>query len=616
MLTVEPYTVLIVDDAPENIQVLSGILYQQGVKLTIAQNGKDALNAVTRKPPDLILLDILMPEMDGFAVCQSLKDDPATREIPIIFLTAKTQSEDIVKGFELGAVDYITKPVYPSELLSRVFTHLELKKSRDLITRQNQQLAEALHRNERQYRFLVENVTDGIGVIQQEQLIFVNHALADLFGFPADHLIGRALRDLVHQDHRDALEQIYERLKTGGAYAEWHILQYIVRGDGRELWIEGQYSTIEWEGQPAILLSMRDISHHKLREIEIEQEKTRLRTENLQLKSALKERYRFGEIIGKSPAMQAVYELIVNAAATDVNVLISGESGTGKDLIARTIHALSKRCDKPFVPVNCAAIPDELFESEFFGHRKGAFTGAYRDKDGFFDLARGGSLFLDEMEALSPAKQVKLLRALEGRGYTPVGGDTVRQPDVRIIAATNKDVAEQVKQGLMRDDFFYRMYVLAIPVPPLRNRREDIPLLIDHFLRQYGDDAQRPDLSGIMLQALYDYDWPGNVRELQNTIQRFIATKRLDFIGIPAEKNQVSTRNLVFEAGSFELDQQELPLQSAIEAFEKDFLTRKLAEHNWRRSQTAQDLHITERTLYRKIQQYQLGPQNTRKTRK
>jgi PAS domain S-box-containing protein len=688
------YNILIVDDVPENFQMISGILYQQKINISIAQSGKEALKAVVHRPPDLILLDIIMPEMDGFEVCKHIKKNPDTKDIPIIFLTVRTQADDIIKGFELGAVDYITKPFHSVELLSRVLTHLELKRSRDLLATENQQrkvllesaiealthpfyvidahdytvkianstskvgdaigritcyalmhhcsapcqdlecpcpleevkrrrkpvlvkymhfdqeghvrhvevhgypmfdeegnvaqvieyalditerrLAEkAVQKSEQQYRFLVENVTDGIGVIQKGKLVFVNEALASMLGFTIEQLIGSILLDLVHENHKAEMKQMYEQLEKDGFGSQWQILQCIIRGDGRELWVEGRHSVIEWEGEPAVLVSIRDISHLKLRELEMEEERKHLQEENIQLKSTMKERYRFGEIVGKSPAMQEVYELILKAAGSDANVIIYGESGTGRELIAQTIHQISKRKGHAFIPVNCGAIPNDLFESEFFGHRKGSFTVAHRDKEDFFDLARGGSLFLDELEALSPGMQTKLPRAIEGGGYMPVGGNKIRKTDVRIIAATNRNLTEQVEQGFMRDDFFYRMYVIAITIPPLRDRREDIPLLIDHFLKQYGDGTPQPMLSGKVLNALYDHGWPGNVRELQNTIQRFLTTGRLDFIGIrkPEIFDSIDISNTPFE-------QKSLPLPEAVKTFEKRMITRMLNQNN------------------------------------
>ena len=263
----------------------------------------------------------------------------------------------------------------------------------------------------------------------------------------------------------------------------------------------------------------------------LEQEKARLEQENRRLKLTVKDRSRFGDMIGKSPVMQAIYELVTKAAATDANVIISGETGVGKELIARTIHQLSDRRAHEFVAVNCGAIPENLFESEFFGHRKGAFTGADRDVRGYFDHAHQGTLFLDEIGELTPPLQVKLLRAIEQGEYLPVGSNTAQTVDVRILAATNTPPETQLRDGRMRPDFFFRIAVMTITVPLLRERREDLPLLIEHFLVKLGNDHPRPFFSDRILQTLYQHDWPGNIRELQNVLQRYLSFGRLEFPG-------------------------------------------------------------------------------------
>jgi len=208
------------------------------------------------------------------------------------------------------------------------------------------------------------------------------------------------------------------------------------------------------------------------------------------MRSSIMNRYRFGQIIGKGPAMQKVYKLISKAAASDVNVVVYGESGTGKELVARAIHDMSDRRDRAFVPVNCRAIPHTLIESELFGYKKGAFTGANMDKHGYLDLAEGGTLFLDEVGELGVNMQVKLLRAIDGGGYFPVGSNKTKNSDFRIIAATNRNLRDQVNRGVIREEFFYRIHVIPITLPPLRDRKEDIPLLIDHFLQLYNNNGK------------------------------------------------------------------------------------------------------------------------------
>jgi len=312
----------------------------------------------------------------------------------------------------------------------------------------------------------------------------------------------------------------------------------------------------------------------------------------------MKDRYRFGDIIGKSLAMQEVYELITKASATDAHVVIYGESGTGKDLVAQTIHQLSKRRKKVFIPVNCGSIPETLVESEFFGHRKGSFTGALRDKTGFFDAAHKGTLFLDEVGELPLAVQVKLLRAIEGKGYTPVGDQTVKYTDVRIIAATNRNLKEHIKQGLMREDFFYRINVIPITAPPLRDRKEDIPLLVEHFLKQYGGPKKHPVLPGRILEALYRYDWPGNIRQLQNVLQRYLTLKRLDFGD--------GVRQVEDDIAGQASDQEGIGLRETMEDFEKRFIAKILEQNHGHRGKTAEMLCIPPRTLRRKMEKYQI----------
>jgi transcriptional regulator with PAS, ATPase and Fis domain len=301
--------------------------------------------------------------------------------------------------------------------------------------------------------------------------------------------------------------------------------------------------------------------------------------------------------------MQEVYELISKASASEANVIIYGESGTGKDLVAHTIHEMSDRRKKAIIPVNCGSIQESLFEREFFGHRKGAFTGALRDQPGFFDAAHEGTLFLDEIGELPLSMQVKLLRAIEGGGYTPVGAQSVKHADVRIIAATNRDLKQQVKQGKIRKDFFYRINVIAITVPPLRERREDIPLLIDHFLKRYSHSDSPPELPGRILESLYKRDWSGNIRQLQNVLQRYLTLKQLDVEDDPPEPAQR-------EADPPGL-QEDMELREALDDFEKRFILNTLKQHRGHRKKTAATLGIPLRTLQRKLKKYHLIKDDT-----
>jgi len=299
--------------------------------------------------------------------------------------------------------------------------------------------------------------------------------------------------------------------------------------------------------------------------------------------------------------MQEIYELILKAANSDANVVIYGESGTGKEMVARAIHDMSNRKDKDFVAVNCGAIPETLLESEFFGYKKGAFTGANMDKHGYLDLAGGGTLFLDEVGELDFNMQVKLLRVIDGGGYTPVGSNKAKYSDFRIIAATNRNLMELVNNNLMREDFFYRMHVIPVTVPPLRERKEDIPLLVEHFLKLHCDSKERQSLPVKIFEAIDNHDWPGNVRELENVLKRYLTIQRLDFVNPrrPREANKVDDSNKEFLKDS-------RGLRDAVELFEKDYIAKVLDRNQWHRGKTAKMLNIPERTLYRKLKQFKL----------
>ena len=605
--------ILVVDDTPENLQLLVGILTAQDYKVRPASNGRRALAAIQAEHPDLILLDIKMPDMSGYEVCKQIKTEPSTQDIPVIFISALDEVTEKVKGFALGGVDYITKPFQAEEVLVRVKTHLTLHRLRnhlgDLVQErtaeleqeitEHQQTEQALRASEQQYRFLLENVAEGIGIIQDGTLVFVNDVLAAMLDCPTEQLLRETPLDVCDRSYRRIFKDIQEQFEQQQNNSQWYVLEHAVAQNDREVWIESRHSGILWEGKTALLIIMRDITERKQKEEELKNERKQLLRENVRLRSAMKERYRFGDLIGKSSAMQEVYELIAKASASDAPVVIYGESGTGKDLVAQTIHQMSNRRKKPFIPVNCGSIQETLFESEFFGYRKGAFTGALRDKPGFFDVAHQGILFLDEVGELPLAMQVKLLRAIEGKGYTPVGDHKVKHADVRIIAATNRNMAEQIKEGLIREDFFYRINVIRINVPPLRDRKEDIPLLVEHFLTQHGDKTPQPILPGNVLALLYQRDWPGNIRQLQNVLQRYLTLERLDFADeLPGEDNAVLLPEMLLKEGK--------GIRAALEDVEKRLVMQTLTDCQGNISRTAKILGIPRRTLRRKIEKYQI----------
>jgi PAS domain S-box-containing protein len=471
------------------------------------------------------------------------------------------------------------------------------------ITRQVLAENELRHSQER-YRILTEQVADGVALIQEGTLQFLNEAFAGIFGYGSpEDLVGTPAINLV----TDQDKPLYLGLDAdfdAGRFSGKSIELRCIKADGSEFWIEAHNNIINWDGGFALLATVRDISERKKRELADQANVHHLRNENERLKSQLKGRFGLGKIVGRSQPMQATYESILKAASTNANVIIYGESGTGKELVARAIHEMSARADREFITVNCGAIPESLIESEFFGHKKGAFTGATINKIGFLESARGGFLFLDEVGEIPLNMQIKLLRAIEGGGFTPVGSTRVRKTDCRIIAATNRDLKALVKAGRMREDFFYRIHIVPIHVPPLRERREDLTLLTYHFLEMFSQKEGDAVLPEKALKAILAYDWPGNVRELQNVIQRYVTFKTLDFLS--ANQSSIDGTdpehvNFTPEIGS------EFKLRRALESFEKRILQKALQLEKGNRTRAARALGTERRSLQRKLRKYQIA---------
>ncbi len=332
-----------------------------------------------------------------------------------------------------------------------------------------------------------------------------------------------------------------------------------------------------------------------------------LKSENEQLRQTLAERHRFNNIITNSPLMEEVLNIAARSANSKTSVLIEGESGTGKELIARAIHFASTRKDKPLIVVNCAAISENLIESELFGHEKGAFTGAIQARRGRVEEADGGTLFLDEVGDVPLSVQVKLLRFLQFGEFQRVGSNEMRKVDVRLIAATNRNLREMIAQNTFREDFYYRLNVINIYVPPLRKRKEDIPLLIDFFINKYATENQKT-IQGISREALdllMKYDYPGNVRELENMIERAVVLARSEIIEKDDLPIQFRVKNDNAE-GIPPLEYYEGNFRQKVEAFEKDLISAALKEANFNQSQAARNLGLSERNLRYKMEKYGL----------
>jgi PAS domain S-box-containing protein len=460
---------------------------------------------------------------------------------------------------------------------------------------------EALQDSEARYRILAEHLAEGVALVQEGKLLYASHAFSSILGYEGPkQLIGRRIADLTSDSSDPGIKEIYRSLDSGISCEE--TFQAACRKkDGGQFWVEVRHIGTKWNGRPALLSIISDSTKKTLKETAIQEKSGNLQREDPRPGSPAGQRDGLGKIVGRSPAIQEVYDLILSAADSDANVVIYGESGTGKELVAHAIHEMSSRSDGAFACVNCGAIPETLLESEFFGYKKGAFTGACADKHGYLDLADGGTLFLDEVGEIGLGMQVKLLRAIDGGGYTPVGSIQARKSDFRIIGATNRDLTDLVKEGLIREDFFYRIHIIPITVPPLRDRKDDIPLLIDHFLKLHGNGNKRSDIPWRMMECLHNYDWPGNVRELQNVLQRYLTVKRMHLLGPIAKEF-----DYLNGTSGKDLDQEDLNFHRAMEGFQKDVIVRALEQTHWHRGRAASMLGIDRKTLFRKMRSLEL----------
>ena len=337
-------------------------------------------------------------------------------------------------------------------------------------------------------------------------------------------------------------------------------------------------------------------------------EKYDLKSENLYLKRALEGQNRYGDIVGKSEPMRKVFEMIERVAPTDSTVLVTGESGTGKELVARALHRRSDVADGPFRPISCGAIPENLIESELFGHREGAFTGAERDKEGLFQAAEGGTVFLDEIGELPENTQVKLLRVLQEMKVKPVGGNRELPIDCRIVAATNKDLRHEVEEGNFREDLFYRLNVIPIELPPLRERREDIPLLTEHFVDKYTESTGNA-IDGVEADAkrlLLNHDYPGNVRELENIIERAVTLETGDLISAEVLPYHIQEETFDQVTRDIEIPADGLDLEQMVEQLERRVIEKALERTGGVKKEAAEQLGLSFRSLRYRIKKYDI----------
>jgi len=415
-----------------------------------------------------------------------------------------------------------------------------------------------------------------------------NAAAEKITGFAAEEAIGKVCREIFRTNICDYDCAIRRVLETNEPVTNYEVV--IIRKDSVKLPLSVSASVLrDEEGNiTGAVETFRDISQIRW------------------LATQLQERYHFGNIISKSDAMLEIYDLIETVSQNDVTILLQGETGTGKGLVAKAIHYNSPRKDKPFITVNCAALPEPLLESELFGHVKGSFTSAIADKPGKFELANGGTIFLDEIGEIHSAIQAKLLRVTEDKEFERVGGTKTIKVDVRIVAATNRDLRDEVKQGKFREDLFYRLNVITIKIPPLRERREDIPLLIQYFIEKYNEQFGK-EIEGVSqhsIDLMLDYDWEGNIRELENAIEHAFVHCRSKLI-MPEHLPEEVRRSSSYAGISAPIDP--TSSENPLEAAEKTVIFRVLEETKWNIGKTSQILKVSRPTLWRKMKKYEVS---------
>ena len=583
--------ILVIDDEENMRFTFEEILARDGHEVFASDNYHSALKIIEKESPDLIFADIMLGDRTGIEILSAIKEMGVV--CPVIMITGNPSIDSASDAVRLGAFDYLSKPIRKDDLLRATKVALDHKALLD----EKRLMEDEKERIRNNLEAIFRSVNDGIITVNREmRVIGINEATEKICPIKRKDIIDKSLIDFPDNSCSQTCHKILKETLDNNITIKDSRIECRLIDNPEQVIAVTSSPLMDNNGAPiGAVLVLRDLT----RIIDLERE--------------LRERHLYHNIIGKSKRMQEIYNLLQNLATTDTTVLITGESGTGKELIARALHYSGPRAFKPLITVNCSALAENLLESELFGHVKGAFTGALKDKIGRFQAANKGTIFLDEIGDISHVIQLKLLRVLQEKEFERVGDSNPIKVDVRIIASTNRQLKERVRLGEFREDLYYRLKVVEVVPPPLRERREDIPLLVNHFCSNFNKRFQREieGITGDVLNAFMRYPWPGNIRELEHAIEHAFVIchgKNITLDHIPAEiLDYCGPRSY----GSFQgasgpkapftgLDTEisggnvEIEIQGLIKALEKTA---------WNKAKAARLLGISRQTLYRKIKE-------------
>ncbi len=612
---------LVIDDEPSTLKMLGRLLGAYGYSVLTAGSGEEGLEVFRNERPPLVITDVRMPGMDGIEVLKLLRE--ITSEVEMIVITGHGDMELAVRSLRNSASDFINKPIRREALeiaLQRAEEKIELKRqirehAQELESRVAKATADLSHQCSRlevlleigkqageipaygkMSEFLREKIESSTG-LKCPQIMVLNTMRDGLIGDPSNSRqakgsahVAEMIKELRGSQRllsAQELEKIKLPVDAGGLESVAMLPIYTEEADpvGAALVVvsgEKEEEDLKFAG---LLLSL--VAGALRRAVVQEEEIINLRQ--------IVEKEKCGNMIGRHEKMRRIFDLISNVAVSDATVLVLGESGTGKELAARRVHELSTRNSEPFIVLDCAAYPQTLLEAEMFGHEKGAFTGAVHARKGLFELARGGTLFLDEVGDIPLPSQVKLLRALQFKEFHRLGSETLTRVDVRVIAATARNLREEIEKGTFREDLYYRLHVIPILMPPLRERLSDLPLLVSHFMERLSGGPPTKKIRPDALQVLFNHNWPGNIRELENAIEHaFIlsGTGDIKAADLPAY-----------------LQGYHKPSRSAADGLdhvERTHVMKVLQECRGNKIMAARRLRISRSTLYRKLEQFDI----------